>query len=75
MVGKFYKCIGDGYGCSFEKGKIYHETVVGINLENYPEDWKEVLPYPNTTRIIKVIESGKGKTKVLKALKQWKNNF
>lgn len=70
-VTKYYKCVGDNWA-NFKKGHVYHMDVIGQKyLMDYPNDFKPVLPYPTVKELIVVIDSGKGKTKVLKALKQW----
>jgi len=70
---KYYKCLSDDYE-SFDKGRMYSGVWCEGFVRQHPEDWKEVLPYPNTLDLIDCIENGKNKTKVLKALKQWKNH-
>lgn len=70
---EFYKCVGDDWAL-FEKGEIYTIYEIGGYIEKHPEDFKPVLPYPTTRELIETIETGKNKTKVLKALRQWSNS-
>jgi len=52
---------------NFYKCKLISEHII-----DYPEDWQKVLPYPTIDEIIDAVEKGKNKTKIIKALKQWK---
>lgn len=69
----FFKCKSSEYG-SLEKGRIYHHMEIVKSLYKYPEDWQEVLPYPTSQELLDCIETGKDKTKIIRALKQWKKD-
>lgn len=72
-IDRYFKCMSDDY-TTYEKGKIYLDIVIGSYIYKHPLDWKEVLQFPTNQELIDCIKSGKNKTKVLKALTQWKNN-
>jgi hypothetical protein len=67
---KFYKCMSNDYS-RFIKGKIYNEYIIEKYLFLYPNDWKEVSPYPSTKEILLALETKKDAAKIIKTLKQW----
>lgn len=67
----YFKCKTDEYS-SFTKGKIYARESMIEYLVLHPNDWSPVLDYPTTNEILECIESGIKKTRIIKALKQWK---
>lgn len=66
----YYKCVANDW-TSFDKGRNYHVNQIGEYLSQYPLDFKPVLPMPTVKELIAAIQTGEGKSKVLKALKQW----
>ena len=70
VCGSFFICKADDYS-SFEKGKVYSKNEIGKYLIEHPKDWRVLLNYPTTTELLECIESGKNKSKIVKALKQW----
>lgn len=68
----FFKCKSNDYSL-YKKGYIYHKKFIEKFLIEYPEDWQPILDYPTSTELLNCIESGKNKSKIIKALKQWKN--
>jgi len=71
---KYYKCKTNGYN-NHTKGYIYSEdNIFSVHLKEYPKDWQLVMPPPSFKDVLNCIETGENKEKVLKALKQWKNN-
>ena len=71
---KYYKCKSHNYNY-FTKGYIYSEDNIDNRiLTEDPKDWQLVSLPPNFIDLVKAIKTGENKEKVLKALKQWKNN-
>ena len=72
LAAVYYKCVGTNYS-TFIKGQIYHRDTIGKYLEEYPKDWKKVLPYPTTHELLAAFEKNERVSQVIRALKQWSN--
>lgn len=68
----FFKCKSNDYS-SYTKGKIYSKQAIGKWLTENPKDWSAVLDYPTSDELIGCINNGLNKSKIIKALNQWKN--
>ena len=68
----YFKCKSSEYS-SIKKGQICAFYDIEPYLEQYPDDWQKVLPYPTSSEILDCIENGKNKNIIVKALKQWKH--
>jgi hypothetical protein len=66
----YYLCKANDYN-SFEKGKIYHEAIIGHYLTDHPKDWKKMPKYPTTSELLKCISSGVYSPEIHKALLCW----
>lgn len=72
LAAVYYKCVGTNYS-TFIKGQIYHRDTIGKYLQEYPKDWKKVLPYPTTQELLAAFEKNERVSQVIRALKQWSN--
>lgn len=70
---QFFKCKVNDYDI-FQKGIVYHRLIIGRFLYSNPNDWTPVMEFPSYKEILKSLETGENKEKIIKALKQWKNN-